>query len=397
MSEFGIYVHWPYCSAKCPYCDFNSHVRAERDDGAWARAIARELAFVAEELSPADAQVTSVFFGGGTPSLMAGRATGAVLDAIARHWRVAEDAEITLESNPASADAMRFRDYRSAGVNRLSLGVQSLDDRALGFLGRRHSAAEARAGASLAADVFDQVSFDLIYSRPGQTVPAWQSELREALALGAGHLSLYQLTIEEATPFAALERAGTLVQNDEERAADLFDATQETMDAAGMPAYEISNHARPGLECRHNLLYWRYGNFVGVGPGAHGRIANGNTPVATLCERLPERWLAQVDRSGHGFVSRAHVASEEAAREHLLMNMRLVEGLDLAAYRARWNIAFDDAVVADLVANGWIARNGPRIAATHKGRLILNRITSILADAGAPPTNRASGMSSARD
>lgn len=396
MSDFGIYVHWPYCSAKCPYCDFNSHVRAERDDGAWADAIACELAFVARELAPSHAQVTSVFFGGGTPSLMDGRATGAVLDAIARHWSVVDQAEVTLEANPASADAARFRDYRSAGVNRLSLGVQSLDDRALAFLGRRHTAAEARAGARLAASVFDHVSLDLIYSRPEQTVQEWQGELLEALALGTGHLSLYQLTIEEATPFAALERAGTLVQNDEERAADLFEATREVMEAAGLPAYEISNHAMPGRECRHNLLYWRYGNFAGVGPGAHGRISDGGVPVATLCERLPERWLAQVNSEGHGFVSRAPVPSEDAAHEQLLMNMRLAEGMDLDAYRARWDIAFDDTVLDDLAANGWVTRNSARIAATHKGRLVLNRIASALAEAGAPVTTRAAGMSSAR-
>lgn len=396
MSDFGIYVHWPYCSAKCPYCDFNSHVRAERDDGAWADAIACELAFVARELAPSHAQVTSVFFGGGTPSLMDGRATGAVLDAIARHWSVVDQAEVTLEANPVSADAARFRDYRSAGVNRLSLGVQSLDDRALAFLGRRHTAAEARAGARLAASVFDHVSLDLIYSRPEQTVQEWQGELLEALALGTGHLSLYQLTIEEATPFAALERAGTLVQNDEERAADLFEATREVMEAAGLPAYEISNHAMPGRECRHNLLYWRYGNFAGVGPGAHGRISDGGVPVATLCERLPERWLAQVNSEGHGFVSRAPVPSEDAAHEQLLMNMRLAEGMDLDAYRARWDIAFDDTVLDDLAANGWVTRNGARIAATHKGRLVLNRIASALAEAGAPVTTRAAGMSSAR-
>lgn len=381
MNAFGIYVHWPYCSAKCPYCDFNSHVRVERDDLAWANAIARELEYVAQNLAPAPVLVTSVFFGGGTPSLMGGRATSTVLEAIARHWSIATDAEITLESNPASADAARFRDYRSAGVNRLSLGVQSLDDRALAFLGRRHGAAEARAAARLAARVFERVSLDLIYDRPGQRVGEWQSELREALALGSEHLSLYQLTIEDATPFAALERTGALVQNDEECAADLYEATQETMEQAGLPAYEISNHAIPGRECRHNLLYWRYGNFAGVGPGAHGRIANGEAPIATLCERLPERWLARVEKDGHGFVSLSRVPREDAAREHLLMNFRLADGLDVDAYRARWNVSFDDAVLGDLAANGLLARNGARIFATPKGRLVLNRTTAALADA----------------
>ncbi|MGH6889718.1 MAG: radical SAM family heme chaperone HemW [Rhizomicrobium sp.] len=393
MSAFGIYVHWPYCTAKCPYCDFNSHVRAERDEDAWQRAIARELEFVAQELAPAHTPVTSVFFGGGTPSLMNGRAVGAILETIASRWSIARDAEITLESNPASADAARFRDYRCAGVNRLSLGVQSLDDSALAFLGRRHSAAEARAAAHLAAGVFENISVDLIYSRPGQSVAEWRRELRDALALGSEHLSLYQLTIEEATPFAALERAGMLVQNDNDRAADLYEATQEAMEAAGLPAYEISNHAIAGRECRHNLLYWRYGSFVGVGPGAHGRIAKSGTPVATVCERLPERWLALVAERGHGFSSAERVPPADAAREHLLMSFRLAEGLDMDAYRVRWNIAFDEAVLDDLEGNGLLVRRGARIFATRAGRLVLNRVTSVLADASRPVKKPAARMS----
>jgi oxygen-independent coproporphyrinogen-3 oxidase len=395
VSDFGIYVHWPYCTAKCPYCDFNSHVRAERDEDAWQHAIARELMFVAQELAPARARITSVFFGGGTPSLMSGRAAGAVLEAIANHWSIAPDAEITLESNPSSADAARFRDYRSAGVNRLSLGVQSLEDRALAFLGRRHNAAEARAAALLATSVFEHVSVDLIYSRPGQSIAQWRNELREALALGSEHVSLYQLTIEEATPFAALERTGELVQNDEDRAADLYETTQEIMEKAGLPAYEISNHAIPGRECRHNLLYWRYGSFAGVGPGAHGRLAKGGVPVATACERLPERWLAQVAQTGHGFVSQVRVPREDAAREHLLMNLRLAEGMDVGVWRARWNRSLDNAVLDDLAANGLIEQSGARIVATPRGRLVLNRVTSAIADASGAVTSAAVRMSAA--
>ncbi|HEY3779099.1 MAG TPA: radical SAM family heme chaperone HemW [Rhizomicrobium sp.] len=392
-ANFGIYVHWPFCTAKCPYCDFNSHVRVERDEAAWQRAIARELEFVVKELAASHRSVTSVFFGGGTPSLVSGRAVGTILDKIATLWSLADSAEITLEANPTSADAARFRDYRSAGVNRLSLGVQSLDDKALAFLGRRHSATEARAAAGLATTVFERVSLDMIYSRPEQSIAEWRSELAEAIALGTEHLSLYQLTIEDSTPFAALERAGVLLPNGEDCATELYEVTQETMEAAGLPAYEISNHATPGRECRHNLLYWRYGSFAGVGPGAHGRIANGGEPIATSGERLPERWLAQVAEKGHGFSTIDQVSEADAAREHLVMNLRLAEGLDLGAYRARWNRVFDETVMEDLELGGFLLRRGARVFATPTGRLVLNTVLAALADASRPVTSPELGMS----
>lgn len=268
---FGIYVHWPFCAAKCPYCDFNSHVRTKIEEAGWARAIERELAHVASELVSARQPVTSVFFGGGTPSLMSGRAVGAALDAIARHWPVSEDVEITLEANPSSVEAERFRDYRGAGINRVSLGVQALNNPDLRFLGRIHDVAEARDAVRIAQSLFDRVSIDLIYGRPEQSAVEWGDELRDAIDLGTDHLSLYQLTIEENTPFAALARSGALKPLIDDSAADLYELTQEITEQAGLPAYEVSNHARPGNECRHNLLYWRYGSYAGVGPGAQDR------------------------------------------------------------------------------------------------------------------------------
>ena len=376
---FGIYVHWPFCAAKCPYCDFNSHVRAAFDDMDWARGIARELEHVAALQGDARPIVGTVFFGGGTPSLMSGAAVGLVLDTIARLWRTANDVEVTLEANPASAEAARFRDYRAAGINRVSLGVQALNDADLKFLGRLHDVAEAKAALAMAQQTFARVSLDLIYARPGQTRAQWQGELAEALAFGTEHLSLYQLTIEPATPFATLARTGALSVPDDDSAAALYELTQEMTQAAGVPAYEVSNHARPGAECRHNLLYWRYGAYAGVGPGAHGRLDLERGRVATACEKLPERWRERVAREGHGIVETAVIAPEEAAREHLLMNLRLSEGVDLDAYRARWNLAPDEAQIAALVAAGFLVREGARIAATPRGRLVLNAVIAELA------------------
>ncbi len=376
---FGVYVHWPFCAAKCPYCDFNSHVRAQIEEEAWVDAIARELAFVAALNDSSSRTVTSIFFGGGTPSLISGRAVGRVLEAIAQLWGIAPGAEITLEANPASADAARFRDYRAAGVNRLSLGVQSLDAESLRFLGRLHGVDEAAAAVKLATSLFDRVSIDLIYARPGQSVDAWRAELGRALAFGLGHFSLYQLTIEDGTPFATLARRGELQTPGEDAGADLYDATQEMMERAGMPAYEVSNHARPGEECRHNLLYWRYGEYAGVGPGAHGRIATADGLRATVGEKLPERWRERVLRDGHGFAEMAPVPVADAAREHLMMNLRLSEGLDLDAYRARWGAILPSESVAMLAADGLVDQRGSRLIVTHKGRLVLNAITAALA------------------
>jgi len=376
---FGIYVHWPFCAAKCPYCDFNSHVRSAFDDMAWAQAIARELAYMASLEGDARPVVQSIFFGGGTPSLMGGKAAATVLDAIVGLWPVANDVEITLEANPASAEAARFRDYRIAGINRVSLGVQALNDADLKFLGRLHDVAEARAALAMAMENFERVSLDLIYARPGQTAAQWQGELAEALSFGTEHLSLYQLTIEPATPFATLARTGALTMPDDDSAAGLYELTQAMTEAAGRPAYEISNHARPGAECRHNLIYWRYGSYAGAGPGAHGRLDLAGKRVATASERLPERWREKISREGHGIAEMTEITQQDAAREHLLMNLRLAEGLDLEAYRARWGAAPDAERIAALARAGFVTQSGARLAATPRGRLVLNSVIAELA------------------
>jgi len=328
---FGIYVHWPFCRSKCPYCDFNSHVRERVDQARWRRALLRDLEHAAAH--SAGRRVTSVFFGGGTPSLMPAETVAAVTEGIARLWDLAPDAEITLEANPTSAEAERFAGFARAGVNRLSLGVQALDDDALRFLGRQHSAAEALAALDLARANFARISFDLIYARPGQSLAAWQSELNDALALGPEHIALYQLTIEEGTAFQAAWRRGDLVLPAEEEAATLFEATDRQLTEAGLPAYEISNHARPGAACRHNLTYWRYGDYVGVGPGAHGRLTWDGMKHATRQHRAPEPWLDLVERQGHGWRSAQPVTAEESLTEMVMMGLRLSEGISLGAFQ----------------------------------------------------------------
>lgn len=378
--EFGVYVHWPYCAAKCPYCDFNSHVRREIPEAAWLDAIRKELTFAASELVPRHAVVRSVFFGGGTPSLMGASAVGAVLESISGNWRLLPDVEITLEANPSSVEADRFRGYRAAGVNRLSLGVQSLDDAALRFLGRIHGSAEAKRAIAIAVDAFERVSIDLIYGRPGQTVAEWQTELTEALSFGTEHISLYQLTIEDGTPFSARFRAGTLTPLPEQPAAELYEHTQEIMNRGDLPAYEISNHARAGAECRHNLLYWRYGNYLGVGPGAHGRIALESGPLATTTERNPERWVSRIAADGHGFDPFLPLTPTEAARENLLMGLRLSEGMDLSAYQARWGRHPSKECLRMLEDAQLIERDEIRTRVTPKGRLVLNAVIAALVD-----------------
>ena len=380
MSGFGIYVHWPFCTAKCPYCDFNSHVRTKIDESGWIDAIVRELEWVAGRQGSERPIVETVFFGGGTPSLMQGSSVGRTLDTIARLWRTSNDVEVTLEANPASADAARFRDYRSAGVNRLSLGMQALNDPDLRMLGRLHNVAEAKTALKLAMTSFERVSLDLIYARPQQTIAQWRDELKEALAFGTEHLSLYQLTIEAATPFFQLHRSGALKIPDENLAAELFEVTQEITEAAGRPAYEISNHASPGAEARHNLLYWRYGAYAGVGPGAHGRLDLAGARIATRTEALPERWRDLVERQGHGLIETATVAREDAAREHLLMNLRLTGGIDLCAYRARWNAEPSTAKIAALVEQGLVECNDNQLRTTARGRLLLNSVIAALAE-----------------
>jgi oxygen-independent coproporphyrinogen-3 oxidase len=370
---FGVYVHWPFCAAKCPYCDFNSHVRTAIDEDGWVDGILAELDWVAQNQAER-AVAETVFFGGGTPSLMAGKSVGRILQKIAALWPMANDAEITLEANPASADAARFADYRAAGVNRVSLGVQALNDTDLKTLGRLHDVAEAKAALAMAMRQFGRVSLDLIYARPDQSEAHWRNELRQALAFGTDHLSLYQLTIEPETPYALLHRNGQLQIPGEDLAAGLYETTQELTEAAGIAAYEISNHARPGQESRHNLIYWRYGDYAGVGPGAHGRVQLGGGRTATAAIKLPERWRDAVSKVGHGFSEMTPVSQEEAAREHLLMNLRLAEGLDLAAYEKRWGITLDAAKIAGLVEQGFLTRVDDRLTATPSGRLLLNRV-----------------------
>ncbi len=383
MSDFAVYVHWPFCTAKCPYCDFNSHVRERYDEGRWAAGIAKELAAVAGLQGDRRPEVTSVFFGGGTPSLMGGAAAARVLDAIATHWTVSSDAEITLEANPNSVEQARFRDYRAAGVNRVSIGVQALDDRALKALGRLHGVDEAKAAIRLAQSVFPRVSFDLIYARPEQSREDWATELDQALSFGTEHLSVYQLTIEHGTAYATLARQGKLHLPGEDSAAELYEMTQEITDRAGLPAYEVSNHARLGAESRHNLTYWRYGDYAGVGPGAHGRLTISERRLATLAERLPEHWLASVEEKGSS-LTLTEIPSFEAAQENLLMHVRLTEGVDISTYRARWGRAPSSDRIARLQELGLVTLTDDRLAATPRGRLVLNSIIATLADLPEP-------------
>jgi putative oxygen-independent coproporphyrinogen III oxidase len=360
-AAFGVYVHWPFCLSKCPYCDFNSHVRhAAIDETRFARAFAAEIAATAAR-TPGRI-VSTIFFGGGTPSLMQPATIAAVLDSISQHWHVAADAEITLEANPTSVEAARFRGYRSAGVNRVSLGVQALDDRALGALGRLHSAREALDAVAIARSVFDRYSFDLIYARPQQTPEEWAEELKRALAEAAEHLSLYQLTVEQETPFATLHAAGKLIIPDDDTARALYDTTQEVCAAHGLAAYEISNHARPGSECRHNLVYWRAQEYAGVGPGAHGRLDIDGSRHATATEKHPEAWLQRVERDGHGLITDDMLTREEMADEFLLMGLRLAEGIDPARYVELMNRPLDPARIAALREHGLVET-------TDRGRL----------------------------
>jgi oxygen-independent coproporphyrinogen-3 oxidase len=375
---FGIYVHWPFCAAKCPYCDFNSHVRTAIDESGWVQAIERELDWTADTQGPDRPIVETIFFGGGTPSLMQGGSVARILDRIARRWRLANDLEVTLEANPASADAARFADYRAAGVNRVSLGMQALNDADLKFLGRLHNAQEARAALALAMQHFGRVSLDLIYARPDQSDAQWRAELKQALSFGTDHLSLYQLTIEPETPFALLHRNGKLRIPGDDLAAGLFETTQELTEAAGLSAYEISNHARPGSESRHNLIYWRYGDYAGVGPGAHGRLMLGAKRIATATVRLPERWRELVAKGENAFADFTAIEDADAAREHLLMNLRLAEGIDLAAYESRWGTIPSPEKIAALIEQGFLCRTGEQLVATPRGRLVLNAVIAAL-------------------
>ena len=376
---FGVYIHWPFCLSKCPYCDFNSHVRhAGIDENRFARAFAAEIAATAARVP--GRTVSTIFLGGGTPSLMQPATVAALLDAVAQHWRVAPDVEVTLEANPTSVEATRFRGYRAAGVNRVSLGVQALDDRALAELGRMHSAREALDAIAVARAAFERYSFDLIYARPRQTPQDWANELKRALAEAGEHLSLYQLTIEAETPFAVLHAAGKLKTPDDDAARALYDTTQEVCAAHGLPAYEVSNHARSGGECRHNLIYWRMHEYAGVGPGAHGRLDIGGERHATATERSPEVWLAQVETRGHGLVTDDVLIRQEVADEFLLMGLRLAEGIDIKRYAAIAGRVLDPDRIAALREGGLIEMTaGGRLRVSMSGFPVLDAVVADLA------------------
>ncbi|MEE9374913.1 MAG: radical SAM family heme chaperone HemW [Rhizobiaceae bacterium] len=376
---FGIYVHWPFCAAKCPYCDFNSHVRHQPiDQSRFASGFEKEIAHMAA-MQPGT-QVSSIFFGGGTPSLMEPETVERILVAINQAWDVPKNIEITLEANPTSVEAGRFKAYRKAGINRVSLGVQSLDDAQLKFLGRQHSANEARAAIALARDIFPRLSFDLIYARPNQSLNGWEKELRSAIELAADHLSLYQLTIEQGTPFYDLHRRGKIIVPDPEQAAQLYELTQDITAAAGLPAYEISNHAKLGHESRHNLTYWRFGTWAGIGPGAHGRLKMNDGRHATTAERHPESWLDLVEKQGHGMVENELLTYEDTADEMLLMGLRLREGMDIARYQRITNTTIDPQRLADMIEHEMVEElPNNRLRATPAGWLVLDAVIADLA------------------
>jgi oxygen-independent coproporphyrinogen-3 oxidase len=372
-TPFAVYVHWPFCLSKCPYCDFNSHVRhGSIDEARFLRGYETEIAAMAARVP--GRTVSSIFFGGGTPSLMQPSSVQAILDCIGKHWTIAADAEVTLEANPTSVEATRFQGFRAAGVNRVSLGVQALDDAALKELGRLHTAQEALDAVAIARSIFGRYSFDLIYARPRQTPEAWAAELKRAITEAAEHLSLYQLTIEPGTPFFGLHRTGKLTVPDEDLARDLYDLTQTVCSDAGLPAYEISNHARPGAECRHNLVYWRGHDYAGVGPGAHGRLTIDGRRIATETEKRPEAWLMRVEASGSGIIVDEHLTSGEVADEYLLMGLRLAEGIDPARYSAISGRALNPRRVS-------ILRNEGAVETTPDGRLRVTQSGFPLLDA----------------
>jgi oxygen-independent coproporphyrinogen-3 oxidase len=375
----ALYIHWPFCLAKCPYCDFNSHVRAKTDMAVWQAALLADMAHEAA-LTPGR-ELTSIFFGGGTPSLMPPALVATLIEAAGRHWTFAPDIEITLEANPSSVEAANFAALASAGINRVSLGLQALDDDSLRFLGRLHDADEALVSLGVARGHFNRVSFDLIYARPGHTPEAWEAELTRALSFGTGHLSLYQLTIEPGTRFATLVREGKFTPLDNDAGGDLFALTRELTASAGLPAYEISNHARPGEESRHNLTYWRYGDYVGIGPGAHGR----RNRIATVRHKKPENFLKSVAENGHGVVETRDLGQREQASEAMLMGLRLGEGVDPPALAARFDLTEDDLVVPAKRAFyrdiGLLREDGSRLIVTEAGMPLLDALLAELVPA----------------
>ena len=378
-AAFGVYIHWPFCLSKCPYCDFNSHVRhGGIDESRYVKAFLREIETAAARVP--GRTVSTIFFGGGTPSLMNPSTVSAILDGIAKHWTVAPDVEVTLEANPTSVEAERFRGFRAAGVNRVSLGVQALDDRSLKELGRLHTAEEALKAVGIARSVFDRYSFDLIYARPGQSTQDWSAELKRAIAEAAEHLSLYQLTIEADTPFFALHANGKLVTPNDDIARDLYDITQEICDKSGFSAYEISNPARAGAQCRHNLVYWRGDDYAGIGPGAHGRLEQDGRRYATATEKRPESWLIRVESLGHGIIVDDVLTREERADEYLLMGLRLAEGIDPKRYAAISGRPLDDKRIAILRAEGAVeTTSAGHLRVTQAAFPILDAVVADLA------------------
>ena len=379
-APLAVYVHWPFCLAMCPYCDFNSHVRENVDHTAWRKALCAEIAHFAAETGPR--RIASIFFGGGTPSLMPPATVAAVIEAVAERWTLEIDAEITLEANPTSVEAKRFGDLRVAGINRISLGVQALDDAALAFLGRGHTCAEAIAAVELALRLFPRTSLDLIYGRPDQTAAAWRDELGRALALGAGHLAAYQLTIEKGTPFHAAWRRGRLHPPEDDIIRALYETAQEVLEAAGLPAYEISNHARQGAECRHNLGVWRGGDYIGIGPGAHGRLATAPGTLALVQLRRPEAWLAAVADEGHA-TERRELLSPAARIEELVMTgLRLACGIERSHMEpllgTALEAAFDGERLERLIDGGFVVLDRAGLRATPAGRARLDAVLALL-------------------
>ena len=375
----AVYIHWPFCRSKCPYCDFNSHVREQIDERRWTRALLADLEHQAE-LAP-DREVVSIFFGGGTPSLMPSDTVAALIECVRALWPTAPDLEVTLEANPNSAEAERFAKFAAAGVNRLSLGVQALDPAALQFLGRRHDRGEAIAAIALARDTFLRYSFDLIYARPGQSVAAWEDELEQALSFAGTHLSLYQLTIEPGTAFGNRAERGEILSADEDSAVALYEFTQRRLAAAGMPAYEISNHARPGAECRHNLAYWRYEDYLGIGPGAHGRVTRAGAKLATQQRRAPEAWLAAIEESGSAFEEMTPISRDASIEEMLMMGLRLAEGIPRPRLEALAERNIEDRfrpALSRLVEAGFVTLTNERLVATAAGRQRLNAVLGAL-------------------
>ncbi|MBL3585732.1 coproporphyrinogen III oxidase [Rhodovulum sulfidophilum] len=374
---FGLYVHWPFCLSKCPYCDFNSHVSAEIDTARWQEAYLSEIRRLGAETGPR--VLNTVFFGGGTPSLMPPELVGAILDTARSVWTPANDIEVTLEANPTSVEAGRFTGFAEAGVNRVSLGIQALNDADLRRLGRTHSVAEARTAFDIARSRFPRVSFDLIYARQSQSIAAWRDELGEALAMAVDHLSLYQLTVEAGTAFGdRLARGGLKGLPDEDLGADLYELTQELCETAGMPAYEVSNHARPGAESRHNLIYWQAGDYAGGGPGAHGRLTLGGRRTATDTPLPPMSWLERVERQGTGELSRSTVAPADQGAEYLMMGLRLAQGLSLRRYERIANSQIDGSKIKELSDLGLIETEADHLRATAAGRAVLNAVIRAL-------------------